>query len=153
MTQSAADRKSFGAQAMLGLLVVLYVINYIDRQILSVLLEPIKQDLGVSDTAMGLLTGLAFALFYTMAGIPIARMADRGSRRNVIVAGVLVWSVMTAVCGLARSFLQLAVARIGVGIGEATLSPAAHSLIADAFPPERRATAHRDLCLRRRFAR
>ena len=139
--QTAGERRPFGAQAMLGLLVVLYVINYIDRQILSVLLEPIKQDLGVSDTAMGLLTGLAFALFYTTAGIPIARMADRGSRRNVIIAGVLVWSAMTAVCGLARNFLQLAVARVGVGIGEATLSPAAHSLIADAFPPERRATA------------
>ncbi len=138
---TAGERKTFGAQAMLSLLVVLYVINYIDRQILSVLLEPIKQDLGVSDTAMGLLTGLAFALFYTTAGIPIARLADRGSRRNVIIAGVLVWSAMTAVCGLARNFLQLAVARVGVGIGEATLSPAAHSLIADAFPPERRATA------------
>ena len=141
MTMSSGEPRTFGAQTMLGLLVVLYVINYIDRQILSVLLEPIKQDLGVSDTAMGLLTGLAFALFYTTAGIPIARMADRGSRRNVIVVGVLVWSAMTAVCGLARNFLQLAVARIGVGIGEATLSPAAHSLIADAFPPERRATA------------
>jgi predicted MFS family arabinose efflux permease len=126
---------------MLALLVLLYVINYIDRQILSVLLEPIKQELEVSDTAMGLLTGLAFALFYTMAGIPIARWADRGSRRNVVIVGVVVWSAMTALSGLARSFVQLALARIGVGIGEATLSPAAHSLISDAFPPERRATA------------
>jgi predicted MFS family arabinose efflux permease len=130
-----------GARYMLALLVLLYVINYIDRQILSVLLEPIKQDLGVSDTAMGLLTGLAFALFYTTAGIPIARWADRGSRRNVIIVGVIVWSAMTALCGVARTFAQLALARVGVGIGEATLSPAAHSLISDAFPPERRATA------------
>jgi predicted MFS family arabinose efflux permease len=106
-----------------------------------VLLEPIKQDLGVSDTAMGLLTGLAFALFYTTAGVPIARWADRGSRRDVIVVGVIVWSAMTAVCGLARNFVQLAFARVGVGVGEATLSPAAHSLISDAFPAERRSTA------------
>ncbi len=126
---------------MLSLLVLLYVINYIDRQILSVLLEPIKQDLGVSDTAMGLLTGLAFALFYTTAGIPIARWADRGSRRDVIFVGVIVWSAMTALCGVARNFAQLALVRVGVGIGEATLSPAAHSLISDVFPPERRATA------------
>lgn len=130
-----------GARAMLALLVLLYVINYIDRQILSVLLEPIKQELDVSDTAMGLLTGLAFALFYTTAGIPLARWADRGSRRTVVVVGVVVWSAMTALSGLARNFTQLALARIGVGVGEATLSPAAHSLISDAFPAERRATA------------
>jgi predicted MFS family arabinose efflux permease len=129
------------ARYALGLLVVLYVINYVDRQVLAVLLEPIKRDLGVSDTAMGLLTGLAFALFYTTAGVPIARLADRGTRRDVIALGVAMWSVMTAFCGLARSFAQLAAARVGVGIGEAALSPAAHSLISDYFPPERRATA------------
>lgn len=120
---------------------LLYVINYVDRQVLAVLLEPIKQDLGVSDTAMGFLTGLAFALFYTTAGVPIARFADRGTRRDVIVCGVIVWSAMTAFCGLARNFGQLAVARVGVGIGEAALNPAAHSLIADYFPAHRRATA------------
>ena len=129
------------ARYALGLLVLLYVVNYIDRQILAVLLEPIKQDLGVSDTAMGLLTGLAFALFYTTAGIPIARLADAGTRRNVIVWGVVVWSAMTALCGLARSFVELVIARVGVGVGEASLSPAAHSLISDYFPPEKRATA------------
>lgn len=138
---TTASASAPGARPLLALLVVLYVINYIDRQILSVLLEPIKQDLAVSDTAMGLLTGLAFALFYTTAGVPIARWADRGSRKQVILVGVVVWSAMTAACGLARSFVQLALARVGVGVGEATLSPAAHSLIADAFPPERRATA------------
>lgn len=125
----------------LALLVLLYVVNYVDRQILAVLLEPIKRDLGATDTEMGFLSGLAFALFYTLAGVPIARFADRGSRRAVIVTGVVVWSAMTAVCGLARNFVQLAAARVGVGIGEAALNPAAHSLIADYFPPNRRATA------------
>jgi predicted MFS family arabinose efflux permease len=129
------------ASYALGLLVLLYIVNYVDRQVLAVLLEPIKRDLDVSDTAMGLLSGLAFALFYTTAGVPIARLADRGSRRNVIVLGVVVWSAMTAFCGLARNFAQLAAARVGVGVGEAALSPAAHSLISDYFPPERRATA------------
>ena len=129
------------ARYALALLVLLYVINYVDRQVLAVLLEPIKQELHASDTAMGLLTGLAFALFYTTAGVPIARLADRGNRRNVIVWGVVVWSAMTAFCGLTRTFTQLAVARVGVGIGEAALNPAAHSLISDYFPPHRRATA------------
>jgi predicted MFS family arabinose efflux permease len=141
MAEKGPAPESKGARYLLFLLVLLYVINYIDRQILSVLLEPIKQDLGVSDTAMGLLTGLAFALFYTSAGIPIARFADRGSRRNVIIIGVIVWSAMTALSGVARNFTQLALARVGVGVGEATLSPAAHSLISDSFPAERRATA------------
>lgn len=126
---------------MLAFLVVLYVVNFVDRQILSVLLEPIKRDLGASDTQMGLLTGLAFALFYTVAAIPIARFADGGVRRDVIVVGVAVWSVMTAACGLARNFAELALARVGVGVGEATLNPTAHSLLSDYFPPEKRATA------------
>ncbi len=126
---------------MLGFLIALYVINYVDRQILAVLLEPIKRDLGASDTQMGLLTGPAFAVFYTLAAIPIARLADAGVRRDVIVVGVAVWSVMTAVCGFARSFIELGLARVGVGIGEATLNPAAHSLLSDYFPPEKRATA------------
>jgi predicted MFS family arabinose efflux permease len=140
-TDESATRRERHARYALGLLVLLYVINYVDRQVLAVLLEPIKRDLGASDTAMGLLTGLAFALFYTTAGVPIARLADRGTRRDVIALGVAMWSVMTAFCGLARSFAQLAAARVGVGIGEAALSPAAHSLISDYFPPERRATA------------
>ena len=138
---NGAPHSSGYANYVLGVLVLLYIINYVDRQILSVLIEPIKRDLGVSDTAMGLLSGIAFALFYTSAGIPIARLADRGSRRNVISVGVVVWSFMTALSGLAQSFLQLALARVGVGCGEAALSPASHSLITDYFPPERRATA------------
>jgi predicted MFS family arabinose efflux permease len=129
------------ARWVLGLLFVVYVFNFVDRQILSILLEPIQRDLGVSDTAMGFLTGWAFAVFYTFAGIPIARFADRGVRRSVIAAGAALWSAMTAVSGLAQSFLQLALARVGVGVGEAACSPPAHSLISDYFPPERRATA------------
>jgi predicted MFS family arabinose efflux permease len=126
---------------VLALLFVVYVFNFIDRQVLAILLESIKQDLGVSDTAMGFLSGFAFALFYTFAGIPIARWADRGSRRSIIALGLGVWSAMTAASGLARNFTQLALARVGVGIGEAAGSPPAHSLISDYFPPERRATA------------
>ncbi len=129
------------ANYVLGLLFLVYVFNFIDRQILSILLEDIKAELGVSDTAMGFLTGIAFALFYTVAGLPIARWADHGSRRTIIALGLAVWSVMTAASGLVRSFGQLVIARVGVGVGEAAGSPPAHSLIADYFPPERRATA------------
>jgi MFS family permease len=126
---------------VLGLLFVVYVFNFIDRQVLAILLEAVKRDLGASDTAMGFLSGFAFAVFYTFAGIPIARLADRGSRRTIIAVGLGVWSAMTAASGLARSFTQLALARVGVGIGEAAGSPPAHSLLSDYFPPERRATA------------
>lgn len=129
------------ARYVLALLFVAYVFNFIDRQILAILLQPIKEELQVSDTAMGLLTGMAFALFFTCAGIPIARLADRRSRRTIIAVGVAAWSAMTAASGLVRSFAQLAVARIGVGIGEAAFVPPAHSLLADYFPAERRATA------------
>ena len=126
---------------VLGVLFTVYVFNFIDRQVLAILLEPIKQELHASDTAMGFLAGFAFVVFYTFAGIPIARFADRTSRRSVIAIGLAVWSAMTAASGLARSFTQLALARIGVGIGEAAGSPPAHSLLSDYFPPERRATA------------
>jgi len=88
----------------LGVLVVVYTFNFIDRQILSILLEPIKQDLGLSDTALGMLTGFAFALFYATLGIPIARLADRGNRRNIIAGALTIWSVMTAISGLAQNF-------------------------------------------------
>jgi predicted MFS family arabinose efflux permease len=129
------------ARYVLGLLFVVFVFNFVDRQILAILLEPIKEDLGVSDTAMGFLTGIAFALFYTVAGIPIARYADRGTRRTVIALGLAVWSAMTALSGMVRSFAELALARVGVGIGEAACTPPAHSLLSDYFLPERRATA------------
>ena len=129
------------ANYVLGLLFFVYVFNFIDRQILAILLEAIKRDLGASDTAMGILSGFAFAVFYTFAGIPIARWADRGSRRSIIALGLGVWSAMTAASGLAQSFVQLALARVGVGVGEAAGSPPAHSLISDYFPPDKRATA------------
>ena len=127
------------ARAGLAILSVVYAVNLLDRQILSMLLVPIKQDLGISDTALGFLTGTSFALFYATAGIPIARWADRGTRTHVIAMGLALWSAATAASGLARSFLHLALARVLVGVGEAAGSPPAHSLIADYFPPERRA--------------
>jgi MFS family permease len=129
------------ANYVLGILFIAYVFNFIDRQVLSVFIGPIKEEFGASDTQMGLLAGFAFALLYTFAGIPIARLADRSNRRNIIAIGLAVWSAMTVACGLARSFVQLAVARVLVGIGEAAGSPPSHSLIADYFPMNRRATA------------
>ncbi|MDA9784252.1 MFS transporter [Gammaproteobacteria bacterium] len=125
----------------LGLLTVGYCFNFIDRQLLSILQEAIKADLGLSDGQLGLLTGFAFAMFYVSAGIPIARWADRGNRRNIVAYAIGIWSFMTAISGLAQNYLQLFLARIGVGIGEAGGSPPSHSIISDIFPPEKRATA------------
>jgi len=115
--------------------------NYVDRHIVSVLLQPIKDEFGASDERMGLLTGTAFMLAHSLFAIPIARWADRSSRRSVIALGVAVWSAMTAASGLARSFVQLLVLRMGVGIGEAAAAPPSHSIISDYFEPARRATA------------
>ncbi len=129
------------ANYVLGVLFIVYVFNFVDRQVLSVFIGPIKEEFGASDTTMGLLAGFAFALLYTVAGIPIARWADRGSRRTIIAIGLALWSVMTVASGLAKTFTHLVLARVGVGIGEAAGTPPAHSLIADYFPPERRATA------------
>lgn len=126
---------------VLAILTLVYACNFIDRQLLVILQEPIKKDLGLSDTQLGLLSGFSFALFYVTCGIPIARLADRASRRTVIFAAITVWSVMTTVCGLAVSYTQLLLARIGVAVGEAGGSPPAHSMISDIFPPARRATA------------
>ena len=120
-------------------LTLAYVVSFLDRQILALLVEPIKSDLGISDTQMSLLLGLAFGIFYTLLGIPIGRLADRSSRRAIIATGISIWCVMTAFCGLARNYAQLFLARIGVGVGEATLGPSALSMISDYFPPERRA--------------
>lgn len=122
-------------------LTVCYTLSFIDRQILSLLVGPIKADLGLTDTEIGLLGGLAFSLFYTLLGLPIGRLVDRYNRRNIIVLGVFFWSVMTAACAFARSFTTLFLARMGVGVGEATLNPAAVSIIADTFPKERLASA------------
>ncbi|HBB55642.1 MAG TPA: MFS transporter [Hyphomonadaceae bacterium] len=123
------------------LLLIVYTLNFVDRQIVSILNEDIKEALGASDTQMGLLGGLAFALFYTTLGIPIAVLADRGNRVKIIATGLAIWSAMTAVCGLATNFLQIFLARIGVGVGEAACTPPAQSLIADYVPAERRASA------------
>ena len=126
---------------VLGILVVVYTFNFIDRQILSILLESIKNDLNLSDTSLGMLTGFAFALFYATLGIPIAKYADYGNRRNLISLAIGVWSFMTALSGLAQNFFHLLIARIGVGVGEAGCSPPAHSMISDYFPANVRSTA------------
>ena len=121
-------------------LAVLFLVstsNYVDRNIISVLLEPIKTEFQVSDTLLGLLTGISFAVFYATLGIPVARWADRGNRKTIITLSLTIWSVMTALCGLAQSFWQLALARVGVGAGEAGALPPAQSLIADYFGPTR----------------
>lgn len=122
-------------------LTLAYTCSFIDRQILTLLIEPIRRDLHITDTQVSLLGGLAFSIFYTTLGIPIARLADQTHRRNLMAAGLAFWSVMTAACGLARSFWGLFAARVGVGVGEAALSPAAFSLLSDYFPPRKVALA------------
>jgi len=126
---------------VLSLLVVAYTLNFLDRTIIGTIGQAIKEDLRISDTQLGLLGGLYFALLYTFLGIPIARLAERFNRVSIISAAILIWSGFTALCGLAQNFVQLALFRFGVGFGEAGLSPAAHSLISDYFEPRKRATA------------
>jgi MFS family permease len=143
---SASERAASGyspgyLRYALGLLCLVYVVNFVDRQVLAILLQSIKEDLGLSDLQLGLLSGTAFGLFYATLGIPIARLADHYSRKGVIAICITIWSAMTALCGTAAGFATLLVYRVGVGIGEAGGSPPAHSLISDYFPPERRATA------------
>lgn len=122
-------------------LALVYMLNFLDRQILSILAEPIKRDLGLSDTELGMLTGLAFALFYTVFGIPVAVVADRWNRSRLIAAACALWSLFTAASGAATGFATLALARVGVGVGEAGCSPPSYSILADYFPPERRGRA------------
>lgn len=138
-----ADSAAAHTRTMLWILLVVYIFNFLDRQIVNILAEPIKTDLGLSDTELGLLAGPAFAVFYALLGIPIARYADKeGSNRvRLIAVALAIWSAMTAVCGLAQNFVQLLFARIGVGVGEAGCTPAAHSLISDAVAPEKRSSA------------
>jgi predicted MFS family arabinose efflux permease len=123
------------------ILAVVYMFNFVDRQILSILLPAIRDEFKVGDTVLGLLAGTAFALFYVALGVPIARLADRVNRRNLVAAAVAIWSAMTALSGLAANVWYLALARIGVGVGEAGCSPPAHSMIADYYPPEKRSSA------------
>jgi MFS family permease len=138
--EPAGERRDGYAWYALGVLTLVYVFNFLDRQILAILAEDIKADLALSDGQIGFLYGTAFAVFYAVFGIPLGRLADVWTRRTVISIGLASWSLMTAVSGFARTFAQLGAARIGVGIGEASASPAAFSLLSDYFPPERRAT-------------
>ncbi len=139
----AAEAGRRGVSATLWILLIVYIFNFIDRQIVNILAEPIAKDLDLSDKQIGLMTGLAFALFYTVLGLPIARYADRPgtNRPRLIAAALAIWSGMTAICGLAQNFGQLLLARVGVGVGEAGCTPAAHSLISDLVPKEKRASA------------
>jgi MFS family permease len=141
---SAPSRSSNQPATSLGyawyvviILTALYMLSFVDRTILSLLVGSIKRDLGISDTRVGLLQGLSFALFYTIMGLPLGRLADTRSRRNLIAAGVVVWSIFTSACSASKSFWSLFLTRIGVGVGEAGLTPAAYSLISDYFPPEK----------------
>lgn len=126
---------------VIGILFVVYVLNFLDRQIINILAEPIKNDLGIADWQLGILTGFAFVIFYATLGIPIARYAERGDRPLIIAVALAVWSGFTALSGLAQNYVQLLLARIGVGVGEAGCSPPAQSLICDMVPKERRASA------------
>ena len=126
---------------VVGVLLLAYISSFIDRQILSLLVKPIKASFGITDTQMGILMGLSFAVLYTLVGIPIGLMADRMNRKRIISWGILVWSIMTVFCGIAGSYSLFFLARVGVGIGEAALSPAAYSIISDYFPKKKLAMA------------
>ena len=140
MDESAAQAKTpWRSWYALGVLFLVYVFNFLDRSILGILTQAIKEDLALSDSQLGLLGGVAFAIFYTFLGIPIARLADRSVRRNVLAVSLTIWSVMTAICGLAGNFVHLLLARIGVAIGEAGGSPPSHSMISDLFGESSRA--------------
>ena len=123
------------------MLVLVYTSSHVDRQIMGILGQPIKESLLISDTQLGLLTGIMFAVFYATLGMPMAMWADRNNRRNLISFSVFLWSLMTAMCALATNFVQLLLLRIGVGVGEAGSNPPSHSIIADLYPPEKRSTA------------
>lgn len=125
----------------LVILTLVYTFNFIDRQLLSILQEAIKAELLLSDAQLGLLTGFAFAMFYVTAGIPIARLADRSNRKNIVAGSIGLWSFMTAISGFVQNYTQLLLARVGVGIGEAGGSPPSHSIVSDIFPKEKRASA------------
>jgi len=137
VTPPASEPSVGYARYVVFVLMVVYTLSFIDRQILSLLVGSIKRDLAISDTRIGLLQGLAFGVFYTFLGLPLGRIADTRNRKNLITIGVLFWSLMTALCSGARSFTTLFLARMGVGVGEATLAPGAFSLITDSFPKER----------------
>jgi MFS family permease len=147
LTPEAAPAPQFAPLAMpyrgyaLSLLMVICVVNFLDRQVVSILAEPIKRDLGLADWQLGMMTGLAFSVLYTVLGLPIARFAERSDRPLIIATAAAVWSAFTVVCGLAQNFTQLILARVGVGVGEAGCTPPALSLISDYSPREKRASA------------
>ncbi len=137
-----ADERAIRRRSLtLALLTIVYFFSFMDRYILTILLELIKKDLGLNDTQLGLLQGFAFALLYATLGIPVAWLADQRNRRNIIAISLTIWSAMTALSGLAQNFVQLLIFRVGVGIGEAGSSPPSHSMIADLYPPEKRSSA------------
>lgn len=125
----------------LGVLIIAYTFSYLDRQALTLMVGPIRKSLDISDTQLSLLHGLAFAIFYTLLGLPIGRLVDGHRRTTIIAVGIAIWSIMTALCGLAKNFTHMFLARIGVGVGEAALSPGAYSLISDYFPQRTRPIA------------
>ncbi|MDF7820123.1 MFS transporter [Runella sp. MFBS21] len=126
---------------VVGVLMLAYISSFIDRQVLTLLVKPLKRDFGITDTQVGLLIGFSFAIFYTLLGIPIGRLADRKSRKSIILWGITIWSFMTVLCGVTDTYGELFWARVGVGIGEAALSPAAYSMISDLFPRQKLGTA------------
>ena len=138
--ESHPDIGGRNAKFALTILVVVYVFNFIDRQILSILAEEIQADLGISDSGIGFLYGTAFAVFYSVVGIPLGRLADVWTRKNLISIGLATWSFFTVLSGTAKSFFFLAFCRIGVGIGESSASPSAYSLLSDYFSPKVRTT-------------
>ena len=142
-TAAGSGHAGRSVRVTLWILLAVYIFNFIDRQIVNILAEPIADELGLNDTQIGLMTGLAFALFYTALGLPIARYADRPTtnRPRLIAVALATWSAMTALCGMAQNFIQLLLARIGVGVGEAGCTPPAHSLISDMVPPSKRSSA------------
>jgi sugar phosphate permease len=131
---ASAPQASSYSWYVLVVLVLVYIINFIDRQILSILAEDIKADLGLTDADLGFLFGAAFAVFYALFGIPLGRLADNWNRKKLLSIGLTLWSAMTALSGLAQNQVTLSLARMGVGVGEATASPTAYSLISDYFP-------------------
>src|SRR3954454_8014108 len=138
---AAAAKPSARRYYVLGLLTIIYALNFLDRTIFNVLIEPIKKEFALSDTMMGLLAGFGFVLFYSICGIPIARIADRTNRRNIVAVAFAFWSAMTCLCGMAQSVTMMTLARIGVGIGESAGTPASQSIVADLFNKNERPRA------------
>lgn len=141
-TEAEETRAGWRAWYLVGVLTLLEVVSFVDRGALSLLVGPVKADLGLTDTEMSLLLGLSVAVFYSSMGIPIGWLIDRFSRRGIVLGGALLWTVMTMACGLARNFGQLFLGRMGVGLGDAALTPTGYSIIRDAFPPESRGRAY-----------